>query len=293
MMKNTTTMIFSRAGQGKSMFVLALCLQLLKDEIMNSIIYLDMDNPLVTLSLRGIDKIIERESNLHYFNPAANKESSSTNMLGKLLKIAKDDPTVFQNTLIVLDSIRNFSIGKNSNKDAHVGPLMQRLQELREAGATVIYLHHSNKESNGTAFKGSTNYEDAADSTLVLSSKKINDKFVITVANDKNRNAAEGSMSFEVDVDSMTLRDVNSSLVAMKDNDRKLAEKFQDILEKNKEGMNQTELLEAAGTDSNNRTARDVLTNYIGELWERKKLKNNNASHYYPLPYPPKLPQSL
>lgn len=293
MMKNNTTMIFSRAGQGKSLFVLALSLQLLREKLMKSIIYLDMDNPLVSLRMRKIDAIIEREPDLHYFNPAANKESSSTNMMDKLLKMAKEDPKVFEDTLIVFDSIRNFSLGKNSNKSSVVGPLMQKIQEIREAGATVIFLHHANRESNGTAFKGASDYEDAIDTSLVLSSKKVNDKLVVTVANDKNRNAPGGSMSFEIDVDTMTLRDVNSSLVAMKDENRELAKKFQAILKYNKEGMNQTELLNAAGTNKDDKTARNVLTTYVGELWERKKLKNNNASLYYPLPNLPKLPHSL
>ena len=293
MMKNTTTMIFSRAGQGKSLFTLALSLQLLKEKHMKSIIYLDMDNPLVSLRMRNIDAIIEREPDLHYFNPAANKESGSTKMMDTLLKMAKEDPKVFEDTLIVFDSIRNFSIGKNSNRDSNVGPLMQKIQEIREAGATIIFLHHANRESNGTAFKGSSNYEDAIDTSLVLSSKKVNDKLVVTVANDKNRNAPGGTVSFEVDVDSMTLRDANSSLVEMTDKNRVLAEKFQAVLQNNKDGINQTALLKAAGKRHDDKTGKNILKEYIDKLWKMKKISDHDASIYYPLPHLPKLPHSL
>ena len=68
---------------------------------MEEVIYLDMDNPLVSLKMRNIDSIINREPNLHYFNPAANKNSSANKMMDMLLKMAKEDPKVFENKFII------------------------------------------------------------------------------------------------------------------------------------------------------------------------------------------------
>ena len=127
-------MIVSRPGIGKSLISVALCNMFLSDLKIARVIYLDGDNSKMTIKSRNIDILKEKFGNkLHYI-----LEISTSDLFKIIFELKKKNLTNF---LIVFDSIKNFIVGdRNSHKD--VTTLMNILKELRNNGASIIFLHH-------------------------------------------------------------------------------------------------------------------------------------------------------
>ena len=148
--KNDIIMFVARPGVGKSLMALALCNMLLDAGKIERIFYLDGDNSHITIKSRNIEFLKNKFVNkLNYFI-----ELSDSDMHIIIKELKKKDLTDF---LIVFDSIKNFIIGdRNSHKD--VTELMNILKELRNNGASIVFLHHQNKLNKdfNSAFAGSS-----------------------------------------------------------------------------------------------------------------------------------------
>ena len=151
-------MFYAKAGMGKSFFTLSLALALIKTKQIKQCIYLDADNSLTALKSRGIDQLIENYPELIYIH-SSKFDISPQQILDRVSEDAKQHANAFEDTLFIFDSIRDF-IGGDMNSDRDIIKIMQRLKDLREAGATVIYLHQTTKDSDTDSplFKGSTSF---------------------------------------------------------------------------------------------------------------------------------------
>ena len=172
LVKNSLNMYFAKGGSGKSFLTIGLSISLIEQNKVNSVIYMDMDNSLVALKKRNIDKLIEKYPALTYIH-ASRLENQPMMLLDYLVKQLKIEPNSFEDTLLVFDSIRDFILGRDMNSDRDIAPVMQKLKLLREGGATVIFLHHTTKEGDGTNYKGSTSFRDSVDISYSISSKII------------------------------------------------------------------------------------------------------------------------
>lgn len=84
-------------------------------------------------------------------------------------KLDKEEWTQYKSLpigLIIYDTLRA-SQGKDENSSQDMALIMSRLKELRDAGFTIILLHHTPK-SNDRTYKGSTAIMDLADHVLSL-----------------------------------------------------------------------------------------------------------------------------
>ncbi len=165
LMKQTLIMIYASAGSGKSYFAQYLSKFLLENGRIQGVFYFDGDNSKASLKERDCEKLT-RITNLYYFNP---QDSSKSTLFDELLKA--DDLT---NILIVIDSIRNF-ITEDFNKDFKVMKPLNKLQTLRDNGATIIFLHHQPKQrqdENNKTHKGATAFLDSVDEGYFLYSKE-------------------------------------------------------------------------------------------------------------------------
>ena len=135
--KNDIIMFVARPGVGKSLMALALCNMLLDAKKVKRVFYLDGDNSHITIKSRNIDLVKDKFGNrLNYFI-----ELSDLDLYRIITELKKKDLADF---LIIFDSIKNFIIGdRNSHKD--VTELMNILKELRNNGASIVFLHHQNK----------------------------------------------------------------------------------------------------------------------------------------------------
>ena len=208
--KNDIIMFVARPGVGKSLMALALCNMLLDAGKIERIFYLDGDNSHITIKSRNIEFLKNKFGNkLNYFI-----ELSDSDMHIIIKELKKKDLTDF---LIVFDSIKNFIIGdRNSHKD--VTELMNILKELRNNGATVIFLHHQNKLSKdfNSAFAGSSAFME--DISLAYELKKNEDKQTYIFIPLKDRNNISNYIAFTYNQDNtLTKVDIDYAMETKED----------------------------------------------------------------------------
>lgn len=284
-------MFYAKAGMGKSFFTLSLALALIRSKKIKQCIYLDADNSLTALKSRGIDTLIEEHPELLYIH-SSKFDISPKEILDKLSDDAKQNTKVFEDTLFIFDSIRDYIDG-DMNSDRDIIKLMQQLKNLREAGATVIYLHHTTKDTHDSdtpLFKGSTSFIDSVDCAFSLSSKRKDNQLNYQLMVSKDRLSVE-DCAFELDTTTMTLESENMQMAQLSDYETEFVEKVQNHLDFwGEDGVKQSFLLKGIGKSSDDKTARKYLQKFDGEFWKiEKRPQENNATYYFSLTEP-KLP---
>lgn len=275
-------MIFARAGHGKSFLVLALAKKLLEEQKISECIYLDMDNSTMALKNRSLDTIIESHSGLTYLHHSK-IDVAPSELLRMLALESNIEIKSLDGYLVIVDSIRDFLSGRDMNSDRDVQPVLNHLKRLREAGATVIFLHHTNRDGDGTNYKGSSSFLDSIDVAYSLESNKLSTKelkYTLSVYKDR---IPVSDTAFTLKTEQMALLEDNYNLGVLSEDDREFVEKALKLLNE-EEGLNQNQLLAKMGTSSDNKTARKQLEKYTKEFWIVKSDRvSNYTKNYYPL----------
>ncbi len=276
LVEQTITNIYAKAGHGKSFLALYLALNLLDDKKISECYYIDLDNSKKALQSRGLDKIIVKYPQLIYVHRSKFKQAVEVVETIKH-QLLNPDLKDLKGMLIVIDSVRDFLGGKDMLKDKDVMPLLNDFKTLREAGATIIFLHHANKE-NGA--KGATAFIDSVDITYQLKSIQLEKHKKISYALEvKKDRIAVVNTGFELDTVSQVLKKGNFDIANLNDEEMELINTFKEILEENQEGINQKALLKEAGTSQDNRTHRNLLKKMSGIFWKKYQGANNSVMY--------------
>lgn len=291
LVEKSLNLIYARGGQGKSWLMLAIALKLLDELQVSECLYLDMDNSRATLKDRKMDELLEEYPNLYYIHRSS-IEGSPRDFLYNLADTSKVNSEFFEDKLVIIDSIRDFTEGKDINSDKDIIPLMNKLKDLREAGSTVIFLHHTTKEGEGKTFKGSTSFRDSVDVAYSLSSKRKKNILTYELEVDKDRISVENCL-FELDTKEMSLTSENLLLNASKLESEFVTEvrvflnKEFFFGENMKEGIKQAHIIKKFKGRINEKTVRKYLHKHAGEFWDlEKKTSENNTVYYSPLKLP-------
>lgn len=209
LVKQSLVMIYAAAGNGKSYFALYLSKFLLENGKIKEVFYFDADNSAVSLKDRGIENII-KTPNLHYCGEL-NLRLKST-LFNELLSVN------LANSLIIIDSIRNFIKG-SFNDDESVMQSLDKLQSLRDKGASVVFLHHQPKQmegENNKAYKGATSFLDSVDEGYFLYKKDNseckelkNSEFIVLLEPQKHRFPSTKPNAFKINTANFSLEKVD------------------------------------------------------------------------------------
>lgn len=169
-------MIAAKPGQGKSLMASAICNMALLEQTVNQVVYMDADNGSATLNERGIPQIKQRHGKkFRYIH-----ESNSTKMqMWQLIKMLKT--TNLHDTLVVIDSIKNFMGKGDRDKNKDVSEIMDVWKTLRKQGATVIFLHHTNKPQRDfqeLQYAGSSAFEEDTSNAVLLKYNEFRKAFI-------------------------------------------------------------------------------------------------------------------
>lgn len=264
--KNLISFIWAKGGQGKSLILLGITKYTLYHQLMETVTYIDVDNPISILKDRKIDEILtDQYPNLNYIQRSRLKLSGL-----ELLHLLNDSAigSTYKNSLFVIDSLRNIVDVMN---ESQVMKVMTYIMNIREAGGTVIIIGHSNKD--GKSYKGSINIIDSVDCMFHLqktSDRRGNIDYTLKVG--KERAGVEDS-AFRLHIDTFTLQPLEYKSASMSDYDKTFTKKVLEVLT-DQEGINKSELLELVGHKKDDKTARETLDRYDGELWVSKKHSN-------------------
>lgn len=294
LVKQSLNLFFAKGGMGKSYISLAIAIYLLKEKKINECIYLDMDNSAVALKSRNLDKIIQENENLIYAH-RSKVDKNPLSILTELLKESKKESNKFENSLIILDSIRDFLENKDMTTDKDIIPIMNMLKSLRDNGATIIILHHTTKDSKTTQYKGSTSFRDSPDIAYAISSERKDNTLTYQLKVDKDRISVE-DVAFVLNTQTMELKSEIFLKTDIPEYEYDFIEQVQLLISRSYDDLNQSDLIKELNSKLSERTVRKYLKKYSNEYWNiTKNIKKNNASYYSlknPLPTLSKLLRS-
>ncbi len=272
LVEQAITMLYAPPKQGKSRLALGLSSYLF-DNTEHHVMYLDFDNPLSALVERGVDRVIERgNGRFDYIHPeVAGMESHE--VLNKLVSCA--EPGAYRKYIFFFDSVTDFT---NENDDGASKKFMHKVKALRNAGATVILLHHSNKSEKG--YKGSSVLRSAIDNMYLVnlvSSTKEHDVFALEAEAprfDVRRTA------FELNNNSYALMQIEYETAIITPEEKSFIDNVRGVLEKNNEGIGQNKLLTEAGYKAADKHSIALMQKYTKRFWDFEKgAKNAKIYH--------------
>ena len=267
--KENITMWYSRENQGKTWFSLAVAKMILTQCDIKMLVYMDMDNGRKNLTDRNITSFFAPHPNFHFMHRSTVGVSPS-----ELLKQigAEAFGENYKDCVFIFDATRDFVDGDMHN-DTKVRAMMDVFKNIREAGGTVILNHHSTK--NGRGIDGSGEFAKSLDNLYFLKQHSKGDgviHFNLTV--EKERSAISHS-AFSVTLDGFKLSGLDPVLANMSVEDEEFVAKVKVVLEGDKQGIGQSQLLEKLGVNKGDKPMKARLDSFVGLFWKVEDGSNN------------------
>jgi replicative DNA helicase len=268
--KNEITMIAARSGIGKSLNTFALTNMFLQNNKVARCFYLDGDNGLSTLKERKIHKVKEYYGKRLRYTQGKSQNEFRRN-IGELEKYDLTD------CLVVFDSMKNFMFGGDRDKNKDVSKVMDVLKKLRNNGATVIFLHHTNKpqkDINDLMYAGSSAWEEDASNAFIL--KRNEDKNAFIFHNIKARSGELHEIAFSYNSESHTLTKLELEYAKETKLDQELQNEIIDFISNSRQSPIWSEIynhLLENGYEKNK--ASTAIKIGEGKLWNITRGNNN------------------
>ena len=266
LVEQSITMLYAPPKQGKSRLALGLASYLLESTD-HEVMYFDFDNPISALSERGVDKVAERGGGkFDYIHPeVAGMESFET--LNELVKHAT--PRAYKGWVFFFDSVTDFT---NENDDSASKKFMHKVKALRNAGATVILLHHSNKNEKG--YKGSSVLRSAVDNMYLVNLVSFTKGYDLFTLEAEAPRFTVSNVAFSLNNSSYAISPVEYQVAMITPIDKSIIDEVTKTLKLEKDGLGQSELLKAMGKEKNDKQYIRVLQQYVDRFWKLESGKN-------------------
>lgn len=278
--KSEILMIAAKPGQGKSLITLAICNMALISGTVSRVIYIDADNGGSTLNERGIPKIKQIHGNrFRYIH-----DSNATKVeMWQLIKVLKSSD--LKDVMIVFDSVKNFMGKGDRDKNKDVSELMTVLKELRRQGATVIFLHHTNKPQRDfqeLQYAGSSAFEEDTSNALLLKYNDFRKSFILKPL--KNRVGKIEETAFTYHASSHSLEKVDLFLAKETEEYYAIRIEIENFIRNAEDAPIYTHIMQHIGDvgfpkDSINK----VIQEGKGRYWRCKKIREQNNKDVFEL----------
>lgn len=260
LVEEAITIFYAPPKNGKSRLALGLTKYLCSTT--NKIVeYFDFDNSLASLNERGAALVIgELSDTLDYVHPEISPMTSKE-VLTKLTDGAEQG--AYKDYVFLLDSVTDFVPDVQNENMAKA--FMNDMKKLRNAGATLILLHHTNK--NERNYQGSPVFKSAADNMYYMhqgNGTEKNDLFLLDV--DAGRFHVENT-AFYLDKNTYALSIAPYDQAVIKPEEQTFINAVKDVLKKHPEGIGQSELLKAIGKEKDDKLGRANLSKYTSRFW--------------------------
>lgn len=271
--KNEITMWAAKPSTGKSLLSIAVANIVLTKRILQRVIYFDADNGLSTLKERDIDKLkLKHGSSFRYFHESQANKCDMWQIIKKLQK------TDISNILVVFDSIKNFMTGdRDKNKD--VSKIMNVLKSLRRQGATVLFLHHTNKpqkEIEELTYAGSSAWEEDASNAFILKRNEHKKTFIFMPI--KKRVGALKEIAFEYIAATHELNEIDLFDAKETEFDELVRKEIIDFLQRTSVNPCYSQIMQELADlgYTNKDKVNKVIQTGKGRYWKTTKLQENN-----------------
>ena len=263
LVKNSITMWYSKPSQGKTWFSYAVAKKILcSTPPPHRLFYCDFDNGKRQLKERNVHKELLPHENFYYLHKGK-VEATTEEFIARIDKECYGQH--FKECVFVFDSTRDFV--DNIHNDMQAKRFMQIMKNIREAGGTVILIHHTSK--SGRVIDGSGEFTKSTDNAFELKQTgKTPGKlhYLLKVTNDRD---SVKECAFTVNLKTLDLGELDPVMATMTTEDKAAVQKIIDAL-KEKE-MSQTEVIAVLGHDRTHRPSRELLQKYTGVFWNAQK----------------------
>jgi len=274
--KNEITMFAAPPASGKSLISVALCNMFLINKTINTTIYFDGDNGAATLKERNIHKLKQKwGKQFRYFNQSSASKSQMFQIIKQLQK------TDLSDVFIVFDSIKNFMAGGDRDKNKDVSKVMEVLQSLRARGATVLFLHHTNKPQRDLeelVYAGSSAFQEDTGNAYILKKNEFKNTFIFK--NFKARTGDLKDIAFKYN-SNHTLKEVDFSEANETEEIVEISEIITEFLESQSQKPSYSQIMQHLQKQGYSRNkSNKALQNGKSRYWREEKLTQNNKSVY-------------
>ena len=273
LVEQAITMLYGKEKQGKSWLMYGITRWLCEHERIQKVYYVDQDNPKRQLKERGIDKLIETQGDrLKYL------ARGSTPMDGLELVDALAGPavgTAYRGCVFIFDSTRDFV--DRTDSDVQAKRFMEQMKRMREAGATILLVHHATK--SGKTIDGSAEFTKSADNVYEVKQRHSSEgsiQFDLPVYRDRD---AIKEMLLSVSTKTLQLSIDDDTFVGIKSENEQFVLQVTKLLQTHPEGMHQSALLAECGYRRDDKTHRKLLEQHIGRFWRTEQLRGKRIYH--------------
>jgi len=264
--EGSMTLVYSPPKQGKSWLAYGAAKYLASCKEIEEVYYLDMDNSFSTMKSRGFDKILFKIDGFSCMT----KSTIQGTPLDKLKEIATYAKAgSFNKTVFVIDTIKDF-IDFNNPTQAKV--FMNLLVEMRDAGATILLLHHSTK--NEKSISGDQAFTNTPDSVYSLNqTNHEGEKLFFSLQVTHARGMMEDK-NFSVDTLTLEIQEEEDPNVMLDEEQRSFVSLTKEILRKEPNGLNKSSLLGKLGYRKDDKRHGAMLEAWVDTFWCVHKERN-------------------
>ena len=274
--KNEITMFAAPPGSGKSLISVALCNMFLINKKAKNVIYFDADNGAATIKERNIHLLKQKwGKQFRYFHESS---ASKSQMFQIIKQLQKTDLT---NVFIVFDSIKNFMIGGDRDKNKDVSKVMGILQSLRARGATVLFLHHTNKPQKDIqelTYAGSSAFQEDTGNAYILKKNEFKNTFILKNLKSRTGDLKDIALKYN---SNHAIAEVDFAEANETQEISEISEVVTEFLESQSQKPSYTQIMQYLQKQGYSRNkSNQALQNGKGRYWTEEKLTQNNKSVY-------------
>lgn len=263
---NSISLIYSPPKQGKTWLGYGISTTLAKRSDIRSIIYVDMDNGLSSLKERAIDEKLINHPKIEYVS-RAKIDCSPIEYLRRI-----DAEAVrgnYKDIIFVFETTKDFVDTDSKSQSEEFMKIMMR---VRDAGATVIIMHHATKA--GRTISGVQVFINSPDNVYEMTQKAREDNYLHFMLNVTHARTLVKDIGVTVNTKTLELTKLDEVYSTMSEYEEEFVRKGKEVLSKNPDGLNKSQLLEAIGYKRDDKTAQNTLEKFEDKFFRFTKVKN-------------------
>jgi len=262
---NSVTLIYSPPKQGKTWFGYGIVTTLVKRDDIHAVIYVDMDNGLSSLKERNIDDKLINHPKIEYVSRA----KIDCDPLTYLKRIDKEATAGnYKDVVFVLETTKDFV---DTDSKSQSEEFMKIIMRIRDAGATVIIMHHATKA--GRTISGVQVFINSPDNVYEMIQKAREDDKLHFMVNVTHARTLVKDIGVTVNTKTLELTKLDEVYATMSEYEEQFVTKAKETLTKNPQGLSKKDLLKALGYAKDDNTANDTLKRFDSKFWNCKQEK--------------------